>query len=386
MVLAALCPLCLCAQGIADVVSALRDMGCFKAGATFTATLPQKADDVIYTLALTSMATPADTLAPCAYLIDWSLPTPSGKSEGFSAYFDGNHYRYRDMRLQEYHYSWDSVPFRAAGNQKGVQLTAQFADLLPQVMAAQIAEMQASPLYRLTMLPQRTLNGRKAVGIEAVMTVRGEEIMEREYLFDAQTFAPLRVHTESNPGRITEQVITVNYSPEPAPRCTPLSEERLMELYPTVFEKYRLSNFRIENLPGTPLPPFALPTPTGERYTYHRGQGFAAPAVIVLMDPTVGFNAETVASVRRAADSLERPADVIWAVTTTNAELASAPVGELRQGESLLMNARSLARDCGAASLPAIVVTDSKGVVKNVSLGFNNSIEDFVIQAVTLCK
>ena len=48
MVLAALCPLGLSAQGIADVVAALEKTGCFEADATFNVSLPQSENDVVY--------------------------------------------------------------------------------------------------------------------------------------------------------------------------------------------------------------------------------------------------------------------------------------------------------------------------------------------------
>ena len=131
MVLTATFPLGLRAQGIADIARTLRDLPSYQAEATLSVTLPQTDTDVAYTLGLSSMSVPADTLAPASYLIDWSLPTPTGVSEGFTAYFDGNLYRYRDSRLQEYHTEWDSIPFRVTAPGGGVQRSAQFASLLP---------------------------------------------------------------------------------------------------------------------------------------------------------------------------------------------------------------------------------------------------------------
>ncbi|MCM1071743.1 MAG: hypothetical protein NC391_08920, partial [Alistipes timonensis] len=57
-------------------------------------------------------------------------------------------------------------------------------------------------------------------------------------------------------------------------------------------------------------------------------------------------------------------------------------VGEARAGETVLLSARSLARDCGATSFPAIIVADERGRVANVILGFNNSLATDVIQSV----
>ena len=48
------------------------------------------------------------------------------------------------------------------------------------------------------------------------------------------------------------------------------------------------------------------------------------------------------------------------------------------------MNGKSLARDCGAASLPVVIMTDSSGKVKNVVLGFNNELGKVVLQTMAL--
>ena len=101
MVLAALSPLCLQAQGIADIIKALRTAQSYTARATFTVTLPSRDDDVTYRLSLAGTPSPADTLSPCSYLLQWELDTPSGPSRGWSSYFNGNLYAYRDHRIRE---------------------------------------------------------------------------------------------------------------------------------------------------------------------------------------------------------------------------------------------------------------------------------------------
>ena len=159
-----------------------------------------------------------------------------------------------------------------------------------------------------------------------------------------------------------------------------------MAAYPEVFEKYRESNFRIENLAATPMPPFSLPTTTGERYTYHRGDPFRAPTLIVILDPATGFNRQIVEAVRGAADRLPYNADVIYAFASSNVDAIEEVVPRIRPGEHLLMSAKSLARDCGAASLPVMIAVDRSGIVKNVMLGFNNDMENVVLQNMGLLK
>ncbi|MCM1521943.1 MAG: hypothetical protein NC039_04750 [Muribaculaceae bacterium] len=385
MVLTAIIPLSLKAQGIADIARVLSEAGCYEAEARLSVTLPQTDTDVTYSLKFNSMATPSDSLSPATYAVEWSLPTPSGVAEGFTAYFDGNLYRFRDSRLQEYHMDWDAMPFRRSAPGGGVQRSAQFVNLLPQFMGEEIMENLSDSAYSFTLNTERTFDGSPATEIREVMTIGGETVRERTYILDRATSLPIRVVTESSPGAISEQTIIVDYTTAPTPQCSPLSEEVLMERYPEVFEKYRVSNFRIENLRDTPLPAFALPTLTGERHIHHRGDPFRQSTVIAIIDPTSGsFNADMVKALRTAADNASAPSDLILAFATTNADMAEQTAGTPRSGETMLLNARSLARDCGATDLPVVIVTDATGTVRNVVLGYNNNLSEIVLQSLEL--
>ncbi len=384
MVLAALCPLGLPAQGIADIVAALEKTGCYEATARFSVSLPQSDKDVVYEIRLSSAPAEGDPLSPADYVTEWDMDTPSGPVSGFSAYFDGHHYRYRNERLQEYHLEWDSIPFMPRGNSMGVQASAQFTDLYPAYIARELKKMEADPRYAITVKPGARFDGREAVEVATVMRVNDVTAMEKDFIFDAGSLLPLRIDTESNPGQITEQSMLVTYSYPAEMHCPELGEEALTRRYPEVFEKYRENNFRIENLAGTQLPTFSLPTTTGERYTYHRGDKFAAPTVIALLDPAAGFNAEIVENVRGAVDRLPAQADVIWVFNSTNIDAIEAVVPAIRVGEHLLMNGKSLARDCGAASLPVVIMADSGGKVKNVVLGLNKELGNIVLQTMAL--
>lgn len=401
MVLAALSPLCLQARGIADILEGLKSVQTFDTDATFTVTLPSREDDVTYRLRLAQTPTPSDSLAPCAYLIRWELDTPSGPAQGWTSYFQGNMYAYRDHRLREYHTSWDPAPFgvasqrsaTASSTDKGVQRTAQFTSLLPSFLAEELSAMTRDTLYTVSDPRETTCDGIPALRVDAVMTVGGETVQEKNYWFDSKTGAPLRIDTESNPASITEQTITVRYTPmKPEATATagnqavPFTEEALIALFPEHFEKYRESNFSIENMQGTPLPTFALPTATGERYTHHKGDHFAAPTVVALIDPATSFTPQIVSDIRSAIDSSSVPADVIWAVAGNNADAAEGAVPGLRPGEHLLLNSRSLARDCGAASLPVILVADTAGNVQKVILGYNPDLTSLVIQSIALLQ
>ena len=66
MVLAAINPLSVNAQGIADIIATLDSMKCYHAEARFTVTMPQLPRDVVYNTILTAQNTAGDDpLAPC---------------------------------------------------------------------------------------------------------------------------------------------------------------------------------------------------------------------------------------------------------------------------------------------------------------------------------
>ena len=119
-----------------NVIDRLAAGGDRSANVRYEVLLPSAADPVAYDIELHYITAPNATLSPCDYLIDWTLPRGEKTSRGFNAYFDGNHFRYRDTKLQEYHSADDSMPFLTGRG--GVQRQAQFADLLPPLMAEQL--------------------------------------------------------------------------------------------------------------------------------------------------------------------------------------------------------------------------------------------------------
>ncbi len=395
--LAAATPVSAFAQNIDDIVKALKSVECYRADASFTVSMPQLNDDVVYSLTLES-SLPADSLAPCSYYIAWTMPHRSDQLSGFSAYFDGHHYRYGGERLQEYHMEWDPVPFMPRKVQgltgEGVQRTAQFADLLPQFLGEKISGFLSDPHYSYLIHPDTIVGGQKRLVLDVAMTVNDEVCTEIEYVFDRSTLLPVAISTENNLGSISEQTVDVKFTPLEG-SCEPITEQRLMGIYPEVFEKFRENNFRIESLPGSRLPGFSLPTTTGEKYSrrtdddrYSRrtSDGFRAPTILVLIDPSAGFSADLVRDIRAGVDQLPFGADVIWAFASNNVDLIEQIVPQVREGEHLLMNARGLARDCGAASLPVVIMVGKDGVVRDVELGYNKDLSSIVIQKMALME
>lgn len=384
--IATLNPLGSKAQGIDDVINALRQADNYQAKATYEVVIPSFSNPIVYDVDLAATRPiDGDTLAPCNYLIDWTVPTESGSSSGFSAYADGNHYRYRDNRLQEYHRSWDSIPFGLGGNgstvniRRGVQNNAQFTDILPHYIAAQLQEIKSDSTYSYAFTPDSLVNNTHRTVISALQRYKGYDSKEITYFFDPVGYLPTRIEIETNPGSIGEQSVTVTFAPSDEGSID-LSEAGLADRYPDAFGKYRLSYFKVENLPGTQLPGFSSPTPTGERYSRASGDGFRAPTLIVFLDPKVGSVSETINLVRKGIDTLPMATDVIWAFTGNNADEIDGVIARPRPGEHIVMSARSLARDCGVTTFPIVLFCDRGGTVSDVAIGFNKNLADDVIQ------
>lgn len=387
MLIAVLCayPLCnLSSQGIGDIIDRLQTTDCYKASVDYQVLMSLQ-EDVSYTIDLTSASAPSDTLIPCEYVIDWKVNSDHSNAQGFSAYFKGNTYAFRGERLTEHHYDIEPKQFNnrgiGAASIPGVHRQALFINLLPQLIAEDLQEITTSEDYKYKFHPDTIIDGRRTKAVDATMTMGGEVYREVLYAFDYTTLMPLFSEFENNPGALAEQTIAAKYTyPDQKPSCEPLSENKLRDIYPEIFDKYRESNYAIENLPGQRIPSFALPTTTGERYAYHAGDGFRTPTLIALVDPKSTFAKNTVESVRRGVESLPFNADVIWAFVSNNVDDIEAVVDGLRIGEHLLQSATPLARDCGASSFPVIIFIEKDGTVKDVLTGFNNDMSDIVIE------
>lgn len=348
---------------------------------SYSVLLPQAEDPVTYDISLQSTIVPDDTLSPCRYLIEWT-PGREDQGKGFAAYLDGSHYRYRDNRLQEYHMSWDSIPF-IMGN-GGVQCNAQFVDVLPQFLGRELSRLLTDSNFVYTFAPDTLYNGRKVAVIDGKLMYHGYVSKEATYILDPSTLMPLAIELENNPGAISEQSVSIRYDDNGIRPFAISSEDDLMALYPEVFEKYRESNFRIENLPGTQLPTFTAPMPGGERYAYHRGDPFKSPVVIALVDDCGANTAPTLQAIRDAAAQSPAQFDIIIAFVTNDTERASDIAGRCSPGETLLTGARTLARDCGAGIFPTLIYVTRDGHVKDVNLGYNKDLTNIVIQTATL--
>lgn len=363
---------------LADMADIIDNRTCQAAHVDYEVLMPSAQDPVVYAIELQSQGTPADTLNPCEYLIDWTLPRPGGQSHGFAAYYNGNHYRYRDMKLQEYHVADDATPF---AGQRGVQRMAQFVSLLGPSVAAQLRQMAADSAYQYTIVQNAD-----AILVTGLQTVKGYDVLQFDYAFDPVTMLPQRMDMIYNPASISEQNVTATYTWNPNPDCLALTDQMLQATYPEVFAKYRSSNFHVLNIVGQPLPAITAPTPTRERYSRNRGEAFRAPTLMVFLDSHVATAAQTVSLIRQAVAQSPVTAQVVYVFGDNDTEAIDSIVGHLQPDETVLMSARGAIADCGVTAFPTVIFCNSNGVVADIELAVNNQPVDIVTQKIALCN
>lgn len=369
---------------LTEEINALRALRSFDATVDYAVSLPMADDDVIYKIALASEKAPADSLLGYNYIVDWSLPGRGENASGFSAYFDGHYYNYRDHRLREYHYKWDSLPFLTDAG--GVQRNAQFVDLFPFEMADRLAAMESDSTYTVN-VAQSSVDGQKVTVLKVVRIINSLECLRQEYSFAGADGLPLKISSLFNPGMLGEQEVMVRYNyPDIVVPEVPGNEEMLRARYPEMFDRYRESNYSVENLRGTPVPGFALPTTTGERYTYHKGDRFPSPVIIAVLDPSVATTGATVATLRGVADRLPRQTTLILMFASSDIDAVEEIAGTLRQGEAHLVSAKPFVRDCGITAYPTVILVGSDGTVEDVKIGTSDSMTEDLLQAGALLR
>lgn len=373
-------------QQLASIGNTLKQTPCYSDSCSYQVLLPNLSEPVVYSVALESTATPADTLSPCSYIIRWRFAAPSNGSRGFSAYFGGNHFRFSNNRLQEYHAPADIeslAPASVAAN--GVQRKVQFAELLPQFIGEHLVRMSSDTTYTFTVQTDVRREGTPAVRIEGKRRIAGCDALEFEYILAQETYMPLAVELENNPGQIGEQTVTVRYGRAPSTTGCSISMERLTALEPEAFEKYRTASFSLEQLVGNPLPLIAVPTADGGRYIHHKGEAMGAPTVLVFCNLQTATTPDVVGAVRRAVSQVPGYTEVVWMFPERHAEDVVAATGPSAPGETVVINAGSAVRDLGVgAVMPVIVLVDRAGNVSDFIRGFNNDLENIVIQKATL--
>ncbi len=355
------------AQGIDKVVNALEAMPGYSAHVEYAITLPQSENDVVYHIDIQQ----PDTTD--SYLIDWSVMSPSGSVEGFTAWFDGHFYNFRNRRLQEYHENRNS---KTPQNNRASHNSVQFSSLLPSRIAMQLREVAAGGYtYEV-----KHTNGK--VIVEAVRHLAGEPDAELTWTFHGHDLKPMEFYADYNPGAITGQQVTAIYSTtDKTPEI--LSEAYLRGRYPEAFSRYRESQFAIENMKGERLPAFSLPKIDGGRLSHQPTDGFDVPTLIALIDPESSLAPNTISAIRGSLKRLPFTANIIWACANKNPAVATNLLGKLQPEETAVTAAGSLAMDCGVAALPVIMLCGTDGIISDLIIGMNNTLQTDVLQMLT---
>ncbi len=355
-----------------DIAAALENMAGYAATVNYAVTLPQADDDIVYTVTLQQ---PAD---PDSYLIDWTVDSPSGPVHGFTAWFEGHFYDFRNRRLREHHADWDAAAPQGA---REPQNSAQFSSLLPSRMATQLRALAGPGFsYRLTPAAGNVLR------LDAVRLSAGEPDAELSWTFDAATLRPREFAADYNPGAISAQQVMAVFT-DTVPSMGRLDEAALRLRYPDVFARCRESQFAIEQMRGASLPAFSLPLADGSgRLERQATQGFERPTLLVLFDPASTLAPRLAGEVREAVDRMPADVDVIWASTGKDRDAMAELLGPARRGETAVCAAAGLAADCGAATLPVTLACAPDGRIGSLIIGLNNQFATDVICMLTTMK
>lgn len=357
-----------------ELITALTSFDCKEAKVRYDVLLPSAADPVTYDIELLAV-NPGDEYSDCCYLIDWTLPRGNNVSKGFSSYYAGDHFRYRDTRLQEYHVAEDVTPFLTDGG--GVARNAQFADLLPAFIASTIQKMQSDSTYSYTFSPDKsTLSG--------VRRVNGYDALEFTYTFDSATGLPVELDFVYNPASISEQFITATYTWEDSRTpCPVIDEEFLVEHYPEIFEKYRTSNFRVENMSGNPMPTFSFITAESGRINHSRGEAdLASPLLMVFVDPAVATTNSVIETVREALASMTYSVIGVYVFN----DGITPEVFTATDGEAVATGGRGLVSKCGVTAYPTFLFVNRDGTVASVIQGTSNDLLTALTQSMILLQ
>lgn len=370
------------ALSLHDIAQALQSISCYSATVDYTVVPPNAPEDVTYRLNFQQQANPTDTLAPCSYLVTWELREPERLAgSGFSSYRDGNHFRYRPGKLQEYHYADDPAPFAPGGvTSRGVQNGAQFLHLLPAYLEQELETLSTDSLSRINIT---TSHGKVTVKVTEIRD--GYETRHCRYVFD-RDMLPVEAEICFNPGQASEQTVTARYKDSTTLNCDIPSEEGLVTLFPEIFEKYRRDSYSLLSLVGGRLPDTAAPTLSRERWAHRQDQGFDRPTVIAVLDSSVDSTEGVVDDLRAAMDALPFTADLIMAFTDNDLERIASLTGNQRPGEIILTSARAMARDCGVADYPSFIFCRPDGSVADIHIGRNNELRSVVIHKATLAR
>lgn len=358
-----------------DIKNNLRDHNCISGHVEYEIYLPSAANPVVYNIDFTALPVSNDSLSECNYLIDWNLPRGNKILTGFNSYNNGNHFRYRDTRLQEYHRDEDILPFTAEGG--GVARNAQFTEILPPFVAEKLNSIQTDTTYRYEFDP-------KEGALSGVRNISGYDALEFTYNFDKATGLPVSFDFVYNPASISEQIVSIKFSNLTIDgQCPELTETYLIGKYPDVFGKFRTSNFRAENLKGTYLPTISYKNKEGMRKSHTKGEkDLDSPLLIVFVSENVNVSMNFIETLRASVQGLPGQISTIYAFADNK-----APEGFTAEAmEFICSNPQSLILSCGISNFPTLLLVDTEGSVNDVIIGMDNNIADTLSQELMLLQ
>ena len=369
-----------------DVASNLTAMGTFCGRATVEVQLPMSNDNEIkYSIDLLSIESENDSLSPVSYLIDWTLPTPMGVSHGFTSYFNGNLYRFRDgAPLQEYHFDKNPDPFlvSAVPVQKGVQ----FLDILPVYVGEEINNMLDDSTFTVRWWEDTVFNGSKVNVLKARRIVNDLEVGNWLIVLNPETDKPILVEKEMSPGSVGEQTVIVRYDECAFAKTLPLSEEQLVDLYPQEFSNFRQDSWKLERLVGKNLPGFSLPMSDGSRFSHSKGETLSSPSIFVFLEENLPSTPQFIEDLRQTVAALPFNVDIYWIFLSNRLDEIAETVGRTFPGEVVLTSGRNITKDFGVTVTPSTLLASRQGEVLEIIQGLNNDLQQIVIDKMTLTK
>lgn len=374
------------ANDINDIAKRLSALDNFESQVKVLVTLPMSAnDEVEYSLIVSSQKSSGDTLLPISYLIDWSLPVGGSVSHGFSAYSNGNFYRFRDNggRLQEYHF--DNTPDLFTGGVP-VQRSAQFFEATPFALGAEMSSIASDSTYIFKFTADTVYKGQPADIVQSRRHVNDIEVANCLYVFDSTTGAPIYIEKEMSPGSISEQTVAYSYSypSDGNIKGVPTDEDSLIALYPEIFSLYREGNYGLSSLKGLSTPAFSLPTLQGDRYNHTRDEAFNSPVIMAFVDENISTTSDVISQVRNALNRIPANVDVFWIFLSNRRDDIEAAVGKVQPGETVLTSGRNIVKDFGVTETPTLIFIDRKGKVSDNEVGYNKNLDEIVINKVTV--
>lgn len=333
---------------VSDLAKALINFGPYAASVDYESLMPGADEPTTTKLRLNSAYSANDSIYHADYLINY-LDAPE---QSFAAYFSGNYYTLTNERLEERH---------MADNDGNSVMLPRFADLLPQLLGQQLAEMTADSTYTIDYQRNTTSNNRQTILVNVNRGFQGIVGQRFTFIFD-EDLKPLSFERISNPGEPTEfsAKAVYSYSDSITP-LVPHSESELAAIYPEAFQKWRVRDFSLDNLIGRRLPAFSCRTLSGDRFSFKPAKGFDRPTTIAILDAEADDATATINRLR----SLGLEALII-AFVNNNADIVTDIVGSPKPGEQILISARGLARDCGATALPLILTCSTDATVTDI--------------------